>query len=120
MNTVAQAPSMVNSIAFQFGVEAAQCGEACVPEMVFIQRSEQIKFATGYESVSGPTFATVQFTGSEMPKPVVAKKPHNWSDYNADRAIRKVSAHLDKLDAIFERTARETPHLAGELLWLPA
>ena len=122
MNTLSQSPATVNasnSVAFRFGIEAAQRGEPCVPEMVFIQRTEQVKFALGYESITGATFATVQFTGSTLPAPEPVKaKTHNWHDFNADRAIARSTKHHNWLEACLERTARETPENAGNLLWL--
>jgi hypothetical protein len=103
------------------GVKAAQEGSACVPETLYVRRQDQVNFAFGFESVSGPTFTTAQFTGSPLPQPApVTAKTHGWSDFNADRALRQASAHLARIDQIFERTARETPEAAGDLLWLPA
>ena len=52
------------SIPFIYGAQDAATGMACVPEMVFVTRKDQCDYAAGFESISGPTFATNQFLGS--------------------------------------------------------
>jgi hypothetical protein len=69
MSSLPQTPAVKQSVAFQFGAQDAQRGEPCVPECIFIQRQQQVEYATGWESQSGATATTAQFTGSPLPKP---------------------------------------------------
>jgi hypothetical protein len=48
-------------IPFIYGAQDAASGLACVPEMIFVQRADQVNYAAGYASVSGPTLTTQQF-----------------------------------------------------------
>lgn len=112
MNTLAQQPAAVNaqSVAFRFGKEAAQRGESCVPEMIFVARRDQINFAAGYEAVNGVNFTTAQFTGSALPKPRTAQA-------TAERVFQKLTARGNRLEAMLAKTAAETPECAGDILW---
>ncbi len=59
-------PQTSSTIAFTFGQADANSGKPCVPEMIFIQRRDQAEYAKGYEAITGPTFATAQFTEAEI------------------------------------------------------
>ncbi len=65
MNTpiVAQTSS---TVAYTFGTADAKHGASFAPEMYFTNRLDKREYALGYESVTGPTFATVQFTDAEI------------------------------------------------------
>jgi hypothetical protein len=39
----------------------AQEGKLAIPELYFVKRLDQCEYATGYESISGPTLTTRQF-----------------------------------------------------------
>lgn len=64
MNTiVAQNRSKV---AYTFGTSDARHGASFCPEMYYTHKDDKREYALGYESITGPTFATVQFTRSIM------------------------------------------------------
>lgn len=71
MSTLAQATLNTQSVAFQFGQRDALRNEPCVPEMIFIARKDQVDYCAGYESVKGVSATTRQFTGSELPQPII-------------------------------------------------
>lgn len=110
MTSYNEMKSAVNTVAFQLGSADASMNEPCVPESIFVRRCDQVAYATGYESVSGPTFATAQFTGSKVaePHPEGSRAPtkqHNWGDYNAKRSMERIAAHQRKVEAAYEMTA---------------
>lgn len=114
MNTSQYTTTTTQSVAYRFGVEAAQRGEPCDPEIVFIQRAEQIKFAAGYESAAGVTLTTSFFTGSELPKPTTVTVPNYRSndrervrrtDNNVARIFQMATAHDKRLQAMADKTA---------------
>lgn len=108
------------SVAFRFGVEAAQRDEACVPETIFIARKDQINFAAGFESISGITEVTAQFTGSALPTATPAKA-HNWHDHNAKRAIAAVEAQQRQMRRAYEMTAEFMGGIyEGDILFIAA
>lgn len=112
MSSIPQSPAVAD-LPRIFGQQDARAGATCVPEMYFVRHADKVAYCHGYESVSGPTLTTAQFTGSEMPQPAPVAKAHNWHAHNLDRGSR----HLRRIDAIFERTLRESG--VADLLWLP-
>ncbi len=69
MNTiVAQTKSVVTAADLPriFGQNDARHGASFCPEMYHTHKDDKREYALGYESVTGPTFATVQFTGTIM------------------------------------------------------
>lgn len=49
--------------AYRLGAYAAQLGEICVPEQMFVFIQDQRDFCKGYASVAGATLTTTQFLG---------------------------------------------------------
>lgn len=49
--------------AFRLGAYAAQLGEICCPESLFVFIQDKRDFCKGYASVAGATLTTVQFLG---------------------------------------------------------
>jgi len=104
-----------NSYAFKLGAQAAQNGDACVPECIFVSRRQQVDFAAGFESVSGPTFVTAQFTGSEVPAPVAPIIVPNYRrndrefvrriDGAADTMFKADAARCTRIDKMLAATA---------------
>ena len=60
------AVEVTHTVAFQFGTADATHGASFCPEMYFTNRLDKIDYAKGFESVTGPTFATAQFTDAEI------------------------------------------------------
>lgn len=46
--------------AYRFGVEDAQVGDDCTPEMYFVHPDDVTDYALGYASVRGHTLTTMQ------------------------------------------------------------
>jgi hypothetical protein len=128
MNTsiVAQTSS---TTAFRFGAEDATSGKPCVPEMVFLQRSQQVAYALGYEAITGPTFATVQFTGSIIPAPIVVP---NLKRTSGGEFVRRTDANVQRIfsanaarDRRIAQAAQETASflngaLDGDIIFMSA
>jgi hypothetical protein len=107
---------VTRSIAYTFGQRDAQEGQVFCPEMVFLQRAQQVEYAKGYESVSGPTVATVQFTGSVIPAPVVTP---NYKVNDRER-VRRTDSNVERIfqanaarDRRIARAAEETAAFLG-------
>jgi hypothetical protein len=60
------AVEVTHTVAYNFGCTDATSGNACVPEMVFIRRADQVEYALGFESITGPTLTTAQFTDAQI------------------------------------------------------
>ena len=58
------------TIPYMWGAQDAAAGLACVPEMQWVRRTDQVEYAAGYASVAGDTYVTRQFLGG--PAPVTA------------------------------------------------
>ena len=104
------------SIAFQFGQEDAQNGVVFAPEAIFVQRAQQVEYSKGYESVTGPTVATVQFTGSVIPAPIVTP---NYKANGRER-VRRTDSNVERIfqanaarDRRIARAAQETAAFLG-------
>jgi hypothetical protein len=54
-------PQVFSTVAYTFGVEDATTDKLCIPEMWFYRHEDKVAYATGYESVAGPTLTTRQF-----------------------------------------------------------
>jgi hypothetical protein len=54
------------TVAYTFGTADARHGASFCPEMYFVRHEDKCQYAAGYESITGPTFATAQFTDAEI------------------------------------------------------
>ncbi len=77
-------PQTSSTLAYTFGQQDAQAGKTLCPEAIFIQRSQQVDYALGYEAVAGVTVFTAQFTDAE----IVAEA----EDYEEDMLDREYHA----------------------------
>jgi hypothetical protein len=118
MNTsiVSQSLAVKTSIAFRFGQRDAQEGQVFAPEAIFLQRAQQVEYSLGYESITGPTVATAQFTGSVTPAPITV--PHyrrdggeytRCTDSNVERIFQANAAR----DRRIARAAEESAAFLG-------
>jgi len=73
MQSLAPTPTTVNSappvltstthIPYLWGVEDAQAGLPCVPEMQWANRIQQVAYCIGYQRINGDSDTTRQFLG---------------------------------------------------------
>lgn len=112
MNTSILPQINTECAAYRFGQADAEAGKPCDPEMVFLARRDQIIYAAGYESISAPTLTTCQFTGSEMPAPIVTpnykrndREYTRRTDENVQRIFQMATARDKKLQALADKTA---------------
>ncbi len=59
-------PQTSSTIAYTFGNADARHGASFCPEMYFTHKADKREYALGYEVITGPTFATAQFTEAEI------------------------------------------------------
>lgn len=52
--------------AYRLGAYAAQLGEICCPESMFVFIQDKRDYCKGYASVAGATLTTVQFLGGKL------------------------------------------------------
>ena len=122
--TVNTSVPALTPMAFRFGAEDAVAGKPCVPEMVFIGRADQIEYAKGFESITGPTFATVQFTGSTVPAPIIVpnlkvndRERVRRTDSNVERIFQASAAQAKRLARMAEETAAFLGYDDGEIIF---
>ena len=107
---------VTRSIAYTFGQRDAQEGQVFAPEAIFLQRAQQVEYSLGYESISGPTVATVQFTGSVIPAPITVP---NYKANGRER-VRRTDSNVERIfqanaarDRRIARAAQETAAFLG-------
>jgi hypothetical protein len=107
------------SVAFQFGTEDATSGAAFAPEMVFIQRRDQVEYSRGYEAVAGVSTFTAAFTGSVISTPVVVpnyRRNDNEFVRRTDQNVTRIFQANAARDRRIERAMEETASFLGGVL----
>jgi len=100
------AVEVTTSVAYTFGGQDATSGQAFAPECIFIQRRDQVEYSRGYEAITGPTFATVQFTGSTIPTPITVP---NLKRTSGGEFVRRTDANVQR---IFQANAARDRRIA--------
>ncbi len=60
------AVEVTRTLPYTFGTADATHGAGFCPEMYFSHPLDMRDYALGYEAITGPTFATAQFTDAEI------------------------------------------------------